>query len=202
MSSGTDKRYAKAHAYMPAGWPEKVASYEEYIDLMKRWCSLIKVAHGTAGFSIIFEEGQPKLRDGRLAFPFIKRFPGLDYPDSSQWNARGVDKSPTRVIRSINWLTAIDDGFVTELGGLATVTAALGPDCRVHRYEGGIIIQAGDRPQLGDVNRGLVLDAYRAVARVLKPLRFEAFHPKYPYIYVNRPLDSREETLKWLARFD
>jgi len=99
-------------------------------------------------------------------------------------------------------LTALDDGFVKELGGLDKIKVELGPACPIHFYEGGIVIQAGPRPQLGDSNRGIVLEEYRRVARLVKPLRFEAINPKFPLLSVNSPLDAQEESVKWLRRFD
>lgn len=69
-----------------------------------------------------------------------------------------------------------------------------------HPYDGGIVIQAGETPQLGDINRGLIPEAYQRVAQVLKPIRFDD-HQR-PLIDTPRPLDPLEETMKWVRRFD
>ncbi len=82
------------------------------------------------------------------------------------------------------------------------ITEALGEHCPIHVYDGGIIIQAGPRPEIGDLNRGLIPAHYKTVAKVLKPLRREEFLPKLPYLPAPQPLDSLEETLKWIRRFD
>jgi Protein of unknown function (DUF3396) len=195
------ERYSEARSYFPIDWFERRDGYEACIDLMKRWCTLLTVSHGTAGFSIILEEGQPKSHGVLLAYPFLKRFPGLDLPYSSRWGSsiRGVKR---RVIRSTNWLTAIDDGFVDQLGGLKKIKNELGEHCPIHLYGGGVIIQAGPRPEIGDVNRGLIPEHYRTVAKLLKPLRFEDFSAKLPYLPAPKPMDSLEETLKWIRRFD
>ncbi len=195
------KRYSDTHAYFPIDWFENGDNYRTYISLMQRWCSLLKVAHGTAGLSIILEEGVNKSRGTLLAFPFLKRFPGFDLPNSSRWSTQ-VRRAEKRHIRSINWLTAIDDGFVEELGGMEHVRHALGEHCPIHPYNGGIIIQAGQRPEIGDVNSGIIPEHYRTVAKLLKPLRCEEFLPNLPYLPAPKPLDSLEETLKWIRRFD
>jgi Protein of unknown function (DUF3396) len=201
IGSPNYKRLSRANAYFPIDWFEADHGYESYIRLMQRWCGLLKVSHGTAGFSIILEEGQSKSRGALIAFPFLKRFPGLDLPNSSRWssNVRGAER---RHVRSINWLTAIDDNFVEELGGLDRVKESVGKSCLTHAYSGGIIIQAGPRPEIGDINRGLIPEHYKTVAKLLAPLRFEDFNPRLPYLSVPKPLDSLDETLKWIRRFD
>ncbi|MBW6426153.1 DUF3396 domain-containing protein [Rhizobium sp. XQZ8] len=68
------------------------------------------------------------------------------------------------------------------------------------RVEIGAVIQAGDRPQLGDVNHGLVLDDYRRVAEVLNPVRFEAY--RRGLFVLPAPYDQIDETLAWIRRFD
>ena len=70
----------------------------------------------------------------------------------------------------------------------------------MHKYDGGVLVQAGPYPQIGDNNRGLVLDDYRRVARALKPIRFEDY--RVGLLDVEEPLDSLDETLKWIRRFD
>ncbi len=119
IASPQRKRYSRINAYYPADWFQTSDGTDRYIRLMQQWCSLLKVSHGTAGFSLILEEGQPKDGDVRAAFPLLKRFPGLDLPYSSRWSS-SVRRTDRRYIRTINWLTAIDDDFVEELGGWVT----------------------------------------------------------------------------------
>jgi Protein of unknown function (DUF3396) len=192
------REFSSVSIYLPASWPERVG-YDSYRQLIQSWCEKLKPAYGTAGLSILFNEGRQDLEDRLLAFPLAKRFPGLDLPEQSRWYVR-MNRLRKRAIRTINWLTFIDDGFVSELGGLSRLTEQLGELCPVYAYEGGVIIQAGERPELGDVNKGLVPAAYRRVATTLKPIRFEE-HTR-PLIDAPQPLDSLEETLKWIRRFD
>lgn len=129
----------------------------------------------------------------------VKRFPGLDYNDSSLWRTR-TRKTDGRAIRTTNWLTVLDEGFVAQLDGLKKLTETLGPACPVYTYDGGVVVQAGPHAELGDLNRRNIPEHYRTVARVLKPLRFEAY--RMGMLKVPDPLDAREETLAWIARFD
>jgi Protein of unknown function (DUF3396) len=76
----------------------------------------------------------------------------------------------------------------------------LGSNCPVHTYNGGVVLQAGPEPEIGDVNRGVALADYRAVARAVKPIRFEQY--SLGLLYPPEPMDRIEETLKWIRRFD
>ncbi|OLP45041.1 type VI immunity family protein [Rhizobium oryziradicis] len=195
------KRYSRMNAYYPMDWfGTREINAAHYIERMRDWCSLLNVSHGTAGFSLILEEGTPKDRAIRLAFPFLKRFPGLDLPYSSRWSS-GTRRAKKRFIRTINWLTATDHAFISELGGLGYIQGAVGEECPIHDYDGGIIIQAGPYPEIGDSNKGITPQHYITVGKLLEPLIFDDFNQKQPYIYAPTPLDSHEESVKWVHRF-
>lgn len=120
------------------------------------------------------------------------------------WRIRNPHHVGSRTINAIpfrsNWLSVLSTDFVNRLGGAAKLSQALGKRCPMHEYPGGVILQAGDRPQLGDVNRGIVLDEYRRVASAVKRLRFEDY--AIGLFPVPQPLDARDETMKWIQRFD
>ncbi len=191
--------WSRIIAYMPASWVSN--ANDLIVTTTLRWCNTLKPGHGTAGLSIILDEGAAKAPQSRLSFPIIKRFPGLDFPNLGEWSSE-VRHEKKRWIRTINWLTILDDKFVAELGGLERVKSELGDDCPIHLWNGGIIIQAGPEPETGDVNQGLIPEAYRKVARLTKPLRFESLKGRISLLNPPPPLDHIEESLKWLRRFD
>jgi hypothetical protein len=195
--------------YFPVSWVVD-KGYANFVEIVRGWCALFKPDHGTAGLSVIFDDSKgSEMSHALSAFPFIKRFPGLDYDYSVGWNAesspylgpkRGT-AGTRRTIRCTNWLSILDDGFLAELGGLEKIKEALNPQCPVFPYEGGAILQAGPTPQLGDLNYGAIPEDYRTVARLLKPLRFEDY-TKPGLIRAPEPLDWVEESRAWVARFD
>lgn len=75
--------------------------------------------------------------------------------------------------------------------------AQLGEPFLFYEYEGGLVIQAGKMPQLGDTNRQLSIAEYERLARVLKPIRVTD-HESFP---AWSGFDA-ERTAAWLARFD
>lgn len=87
-----------------------------------------------------------------------------------------------------------------ELGGLDAARKALEPEAILHPYPGGVVIQASEVPLLGDTHRGDIPEAYRRVARFTRPVRFEDYRSSLFKVF--EPLDRKEETRKWIRRFD
>lgn len=189
----------RLEAYFPAAWPQ--GDYSKLLTVLSRWAAIGHPIHGTFGLGLVMEEGGGRGPFVDLAFPFLKRFAGFDYPDLSLWRVRS-EAATTPVIRSINWLTLIDDERLRMIGGIDKTGDALNAACSVHSYDGGVIVQAGPEPKIGDINRGEILDAYRSVAQVLRPLRFEDFGRRGIFEGLSPPLDDKDETLAWLRRFD
>jgi hypothetical protein len=96
-----------------------------------------------------------------------------------------------------NWLTLLHPSYVEQLGGAEGFPRLeqLGLGIELHHWPEGLLIQAGPRPLLGDVNAGESVEAYRAVARVLRPLRAPG-----PHTWIDKR--PREEADEWYARFD
>ena len=63
------------------------------------------------------------------------------------------------------------------------------------RAPGGVILQAGSRPVLGDRNRLEPLDGYKAIARALEPIQVRR-HGSF-----GGSRWTEENTMAWLRRF-
>ncbi len=186
-------------AYFPCSFiVEK--GYEHFRDLICRWCSMVDAVHGSAGFSVLFEHGSFSGSSGGAAtLPALKRFPGLDFSDPTVFQVEAASSDGLQV-KSINWLTILSDKIVERLCGRQVLEAKLGSSYPVFDFNGGVIVQAGDEPQLGGNNRRIVLDDYRRVSRALKMVRFEDY--KLGLIALPEAYDDMEETLSWIRRFD
>jgi hypothetical protein len=84
----------------------------------------------------------------------------VDYP---QFHILKLDNG----IKGVNWLTVISDSLLDKLGNRQAFTAALPAAVTVHSYTGGLVLQAGELPQIGDTNRRNDPTAYHDVARAL-----------------------------------
>lgn len=162
--------------------------------------STLQASFGLAGFGLQYDRIYSSTAG---SFPYLKRFPGIH---CSLDDSFAVEMSVRRAVAdryfSINWLTLLGDTMLAELGiaDAAQLSHKLGGECVVHAYDGGLLVQAGPYPQPGDVNQGLVLDDYRRVNEVTRPLRFDDY--LVPVINAPAPLDSLAETRAWVSRFD
>ncbi|MGV2293324.1 type VI immunity family protein [Trinickia sp. YCB016] len=170
--------------------------FDSLLQAVLRWCGICHPVHGTGGFALVFASGMSQ--NTKYALHLMKRFPGFDYVHGIDFasDARDVENQ----IKCVNWLTVLGDKIVGELGGIEPMRHALEPACKVHEYPGGVVIQAGEAPQLGDTYRNDIPEAYRMVARYTKPVRFEDYRSRLFRVPDN--LDKKEETLAWVRRFD
>lgn len=196
ISRSTEEDLSFVTATMPVCGESTAPCFDTLRDAVLRWCKVCRPMHGSAGFALLFASGMSQ--NTRYALPLMKRFPGFDYIHGVDFSmqARAVHNR----IKCVNWLTVLGEEIVTELGGIERIREALMPACLIHDYPGGVVIQAGGAPQLGDTYRSDVPEAYRAVARITRPARFEAYRSRLFRVPDN--LDKKEETLAWIRRFD
>jgi hypothetical protein len=176
------------------------------LDVLLDLCRTLKPASGYGGIAVI--EAADRFIAARyepIVYHWAQRFPGLeaDYPIShSNWLPTGREGNRDG-IKGGNWLTALSDHYLAELGGADKVEAdlkALDSRFLIHRYDGGVVIQAGPRPQLGDAERNLWPALYVKLAKFLKPIRVthhNAFQHDGPGLRFDK-----ERSEAWLRRFD
>ncbi|MEL6915890.1 MAG: type VI immunity family protein [Pseudomonadota bacterium] len=133
----------------------------------------------------------------KLYWPLVARFPGLGFPHLIR------SAAVERKIIQANWLTILDDGYVEALGGDAALAELEAKGITLHRYEGGVVLQAGPIPELGDINAGVWPRGLAHVYAYIAPAQARDAPTKpNQAIKVPEPLDPLEETRKWLTRFD
>ncbi len=200
------------HLAMPATIVR--ADPDDLIARLLDWCAQARPLHGTAGLAPIYEIGMQQSHPVET-WPLLSRFSGLDYMNAFPLAARGVNQ-----VQGVNWLTILGQPILDEIGGtealaarlaqawralepMARPDAPLPPEYALHPFAGGVLVRAGEWPQLGDRNIGGVPLTYRVVAQALRPWLFTAY-PNKPtqLIKVPRPLDAHAETLAWITRFD
>lgn len=191
-----DPRYERSN--LTASWPVArcLEASKPVVDLVLEWCNRLHPEQGTAGIAPIAERGMLFMKYREYA-PFLKRFPGLEFQfpllSMPLWGG----------IRTVNWLTIIGDRYVEALGGRAALTGMVPDDVTLHDYDGGVLIQAGAEPELGDVNNGIWPEKYRNINAILRPLRFEDYkNAPMDLIRFPDPMDRYQETLAWVRRFD
>jgi hypothetical protein len=102
-------------------------------------------------------------------------------------------------ITGVNWLTFVGPEYLEPLGGLESVKSAAANRKSVAAYDvgRGLALRAGDRPVLGDRNKGAAdLAPYREVYDIVK--RAIVADPKYPF---DEEYFDGDETVAWVHRF-
>lgn len=163
------------------------------VSLVAELANVFPFTSGLAGFA--FECSRYAKEDSETyAWQASMSHPGIDIvrlPVDAK--APGID-----AVRGINWLTLVGAPIVQSLGGASRLQASLGSDIEVLDCRHGVVIKAGLRPAIGDVNRGDVLPLYRRVYRVLAAYvevaarRSMSFHLTDDYV---------ERTEAWYRRF-
>lgn len=163
-----------------------------FVALVKRFASRMPFFFGYAGlsFSTSLEPGTAQKNEQYL-LPVAMRFSGVEV------EGRGpTSVCCTESIKGVSWLTLLSPGFVEQLGGKSTLRTQLGEAIDLIDLPGGLMIQAGPAPELGDVNAGERLPLYREVHRALTPIRNPSHHMLGARIF------GKDETRRWMRRFD
>ncbi|QAY93459.1 type VI immunity family protein [Pseudomonas sp. ACM7] len=159
-------------------------------------CNQVKAEHGYGGLSSVlpydFDSYMP------MEFQLAQQFPGLEV-DSMVHNFK---RELLDHIKGVNWYTILGATFVERLGGEALLRHAFSGrgDVEILSYDNGLIIRAGDLPQLGAEDEPLP-SVYVAINKVVKPLRIpnpDQLHTYSPY----GNCFEEDSTARWYARFD
>lgn len=162
------------------------------VDLTERLLRSLPFVSGHAGFGLAWEETEMDPDVLTRIRSWARRYTGLDV-----FGFLSVENIVVKGIKCVNWLTIINDGIVSELGGRRALEKKVRREVILHDVPGGLIIQAGPSPEQGDVNRNETLPLYRSVGRLLAPFREEP-DPEEVYPFVG----DEDTTIEWLARFD
>ena len=175
-------------------------------DVLLEICRKLKPVSGYGGIGIIESQNTSISSEyAPVVYSWSQRLPGLeaDYPiEHAIWLGEGREDGRGG-IKGVNWLTVISDRWLAELGGADVVAGrvtALDPRFIIHRFDGGLMIQAGPRPTLGDAERGVWPELYVKLAKYLKPIRITQTCP-FQYGGPGERFD-RERSEAWLRRFD
>jgi len=199
--------------FSPAGWFEHIhgpVSYvrvslpvtelknngrERFERLILDFCELLQPMHGLAGL------GTQQLYDDNpyqyLECEVAQNFTGIDI--TTPLTSKGLREG----IRSVNWYTILSDEWVEKVGGRAFLKQQFADsDIKILSYNGGMIIKAGEWPELGWIEKDAMPELYVKVNQVLRTIRTHSlisFHlgSNAGEIRLNETL-----TEKWLKRFD
>ena len=186
-----DLGYLQVH--LPLLWfAEHPGTFPE---LVLRICQRIKPVSGYGGVGILQPlDIRASHRVQSMVQPLADRFPGLEINEPGA-TALSVPKG----IKGINWLTILGERWLDAAGGLDYLRVRLDDNFTFHRYDGGLMIQAGPKPQIGDAEANRWPRHYVTLAKVLKKIQVTD-HWRFHWDGPGRM--DHEATLAWLFRFD
>lgn len=197
-SDNVTKDLGFVQIYLPLPWfvdhPEVT-----FPDLILNFAKRLRPLSGYAGIGVLESlNGYAREAYQDTVRKIAERFPGLEVEDRI-----GHDIYLAKGIKGVNWLTFLGDRWIHELGGLDYLRIRLGEDFKLTPYDGGLMIQAGPKPQIGDVTLNRWPQHYVTLAKVLKSIQIkvhDAFHRGDPAGVQHRM--DHEASLAWLFRFD
>jgi len=166
----------------------------EFLQIVIDLCNQVPFLSGHAGF--VFERSPyQEARSYQIAYALGMRYVGVDIAD--------IFNVPYAVerdgVKGVNWLTILSYPFLEELGGRPAIDHLTSKNIDVIDTKYGVILKAGDKPQIGDVNRGKLPEEYRLVYNVIKPLQERAVERCTPFDLATP--DEYERTQNWYRRF-
>lgn len=182
--------------YLPLTWFTDHPG--NFPDFVQGFANRLRPLSGYAGIGVL----EPTSIYAREPFQstvrqIAERFPGLEV-ETPSWHTIHVGEG----IKGVNWLTLLGDRWVKEIGGVDYLRVRLGDAFKLTPYDGGLMIQAGPKPQIGDATANRWPRHYVTLAKVLKPIQIKKHYP----FHFGDPMGSlrmdSEASMAWVYRFD
>jgi Protein of unknown function (DUF3396) len=168
--------------------------HEQLLEFTISLASRIPFISGHAGFAI---ECNPYYQNEAetAAWALAMRYHAVDIATLSRsaWAVRGGR------IKTVSWLTLVGSELLEKVGGVESLRRQASPLVGVIETAFGVVIRAGEKPILGDVNRREHLGAYVEVYRLLDKLH-DGIESHFAAFSVPGS-DDDEATRRWLTRF-
>ncbi len=180
--------------------PELESRPHEMLEQVLATCEQLPFLSGLAGYSLEFGL-YDEVEGLRASYGRMMRHPGIDL----EYVISGCDSiGRGKGIKGLGWLTMLGTPLVDRLGGRETLRARLPDAVQIHPTAYGLVLQLGDAPVIGDVNRQDRLPLWRETYQVLKPVHepvIEAWMTRGTKFDLGLD-DEDEKTEAWLRRFE
>lgn len=182
------------HITFPILWfaEPSAGTFPEYV---LKLCQRIQPLSGYAGLGVLEpHDGYAQDKFQPVVREIAERFPGLEV-ESRTAHTLYLHKG----IKGINWLTILGERWLKEMEGIDFLRAQLDESFGFYPFDGGVIIQAGLKPQIGDAQANRWPQHYVKLAKVLKDLQIKEHRP---FHFAGPGKMDRQASLAWLFRFD
>ncbi|NHZ37798.1 type VI immunity family protein [Massilia rubra] len=193
-------KIGKPHTYVRACFPltwfdqHGLEGIEQYL---KKSLNGFALQSGYVGYCFVYNENFDREVDPY--FPhWLQRHPGIMCPSGAQ------EVVSIHGLTDIGWITLLGKDMVEKMGGAISLASAIAhiPGITIDELSnGGTIIRIGNNPALGDTHNGDTLEAYRALGKVLNPIRNRNAVTTGMSVPGMRDRDYPDMRAKWLDRF-
>ena len=169
---------------------------EQLIALNQQISEILQPMHGFFGLGI--QHSHEYYDYQYLEYELAHQFLGLDISNDED------DEHLREGFKCINWLTILSDRLITDkLGSLEALKEHNNDnEIRFYPYSGGVVVRAGEVPELGDVARNPYPKHYVNVNALLKPARAPEI-ASLGFGSINGEIRFNNRTSKeWQCRFD
>ena len=169
---------------------------EQLIALNQQISEILQPMHGFFGLGI--QHSHEYYDYQYLEYELAHQFLGLDISNVE------ADKDFREGFKCINWLTILSDQLITDkLGSLEALKERNSDnEIRFYPYSGGVVVRAGEVPELGDVASNPYPKHYVNVNALLKPARAPEI-ASLGFGSINGEIRFNNRTSKeWQCRFD
>lgn len=179
---------------LPAGQAQHQP--DTVVDLVKELATILDADSGWTGY-MLASSADESVRASYLQeeYATAQRFEGLDVGDVA------ITSVAARTgIKGVNWLTIVGPDWLSEIGGSDAMPRFTATGASIESAGQAVVVRAGREPVLGDRNRMESADLYRAVGRLLVPIRVSR-HGRFHKLR-GHGFFQEDETANWLSRFD
>ncbi|NQD95288.1 DUF3396 domain-containing protein [Pseudomonas sp. CrR25] len=190
------KRRSYIKLVLPWSFLTALGGSERYHQWLAYLCNQVNAEHGYGGLSSILPNDYDNYMP--MEYQLAQQYMGLEVDTF----AYSVGRQLQEHIKGVNWYTVLGNTYVERLGGEGAIRHALSGrgDIEISNYDHGLIVRAGQYPELGSVEDGPP-PAYVAVNKVVKPVRIPSPDQLHSYSPYGDCFDEAS-TARWYARFD
>ncbi|MEM8111713.1 DUF3396 domain-containing protein, partial [Morganella morganii subsp. sibonii] len=180
--------------YLPWNILFSAEGKQEFQDWLQFLCQELEPDHGDCGYTLVMP------RDYYLFMPqeceLAQRYPAMVVNSTVHMHKTNYRNS----IRSVQWLTFLADRYIERLGGETHVRKILSadPEITLTRYPGGLIIRAGDYP---DLTPGTPPESYYRINELIRPIRYVR-QEGHSLHFLGEGHFTGETTRQWYERYD
>ncbi|SET57388.1 type VI immunity family protein [Thorsellia anophelis] len=189
----THKDVSVVYFYIPLQTlKDNAIDFDEWI---RSFCEILQPLSGFFGLAL--QQCYANYRYQHIEFEVAQKFLGLHIITG------GWDKEFRDGIDSVNWYTFFNRNWLNQLGDEAALKHTLNDErIKILPYEDGMIIKAGELPELGWIEEDPYPELYVKVNHALKPIRAPKIESLgYGSIAGEIRFNDRT-TAEWLTRFD